>query len=184
MPNWCGNETIIKGSVEEIQQFLELAGYDAGNIGKPIKSLCEPFVPRPDFGADDNDEWYKWSLDNWGSKWSPEVWDVSLSPDGQMVALSYDTAWSPITQFWKTVSDRFESFIVDNRYIEEGMSFIGQAIIRDGVIQAEVCDELDIDHYKTAGAILDENGDVDWDVEQDYNLWENFPIVEVEVENA
>lgn len=176
MPNWCANETIIKGTAEEIQEFLTIANYQGGTI----PTLCEPFIPRPESDDKPEFDWYNWSVENWGSKWSPDVNWIELSEDGTRLFLNYDSAWSPITQFWKTISERFKSFKIDNRYVEEGMAYMGQEIIQDGATQAEAYEDIYTEHYVKAGATLDENGYVDWNVDQDYDLWQNFPLIEEE----
>lgn len=132
----------------------------------------------------DYSDWYSWRLAHWGTKWDFNSDGVYLSPitvqdDNASFDLSYDTAWSPVCDFWLQVSKKFPSLRIDVRYYEEGMNFIGQAIFEDGETLADECGEITSEDYVKAGAILDKDGNVDWDEDQDYDLWNLFPLVEL-----
>jgi hypothetical protein len=57
------------------------------------------------------------------------------------------------------------------QYAEEGMAFFGKAIIENGVIISDGYREITSEDYKTAGATLDEDGNVDWDRTDEYDLY-------------
>jgi len=130
------------------------------------------------------DDWYTWRLAHWGTKWdlnpdSTYVSEVIVQDDNATVNISYDTAWSPVCDFWLKVSEMFPAVRIDVRYFEEGMNFIGQAIFEGGETLADECGEITTEDYVKAGAVLDKEGKVDWDEEQEYNLWDLFPLVEL-----
>lgn len=129
-------------------------------------------------------DWYTWRLAHWGTKWdlnpdSTYVSEVIVQDDNASVTISYDTAWSPVCDFWLQVSKKYPDVRIDVRYFEEGCNFIGQAIFEGGETLADECGEITTDDYVKAGAVLDKDGNVDWDEEQDYSLWDLFPIVEL-----
>lgn len=129
-------------------------------------------------------DWYHWRLANWGTKWDLNPDSMCLSPmivndDNASFTISYDTAWSPICDFWLKVSEMFPNVRIDNRYFEEGCNFIGQAIFEGGEALADECGEITAEDYVKAGATLNNEGVVDWDEDQDYDLWSLFPLVEL-----
>lgn len=129
-------------------------------------------------------DWYHWRLAHWGTKWdlnadSTFVNEMIVQDGNASVTLGYDTAWSPVCDFWLKVSELFPNVRIDVRYFEEGCNFIGQAIFEGGETLADECGEITSEDYKKAGAILNNEGLVDWDEEQDYDLWSLFPLVEL-----
>lgn len=129
-------------------------------------------------------DWYGWRLANWGTKWdlNPDSMclnEMIVQDDNASFSISYDTAWSPINEFWLKVSEMFPNVRIDNRYFEEGCNFIGQTIFEGGEVLADEGGEITQEDYVKAGAILDKEGNVDWDEDQDYNLWDLFPLVEI-----
>ncbi len=129
-------------------------------------------------------DWYGWRLANWGTKWdlNPDSMclnEMIVQDDNASFSISYDTAWSPINEFWLKVSEMFPNVRIDNRYFEEGCNFIGQTIFEGGEVLADEGGEITQEDYVKAGAILNNEGEVDWDEDQDYNLWDLFPLVEI-----
>mgnify|MGYP002737186235 CR=1 FL=1 len=129
-------------------------------------------------------DWYHWRLAHWGTKWDLSADTTFVSPvivqdDNASFEMSYDTAWSPVCDFWLQVSKKFPSLRIDVRYYEEGCNFIGQAIFEGGETLADECGGITSEDYVKAGAILDKDGNVDWDEDQDYDLFSIFPLVEL-----
>lgn len=129
-------------------------------------------------------DWYHWRLAHWGTKWDLNPETTSFSPlivqdDNASIEIYYDTAWSPVCEFWQQVSKLFPNVRIDNRYLEEGCDFIGQAIFEGGEVLADHCQNISAEDYVKAGAVLNEEGLVDWDIDQDYDLFTLFPLVEV-----
>lgn len=174
MPNWCSNEVSVSGSPEVIAQILAIApkGDDAFQMNN--------FVPLPEelegtIAPKDKPNWYDWNIDNWGTKW--DMCDVHLSvhPSKAGFSISYNTAWSPNTPFWEKFSELYPVKI-HQQYVEEGMCFMGEATIENGLVEDYSVD-IDSEHYLKAGAILDADGNVDWEQDQDFNLFDAFPLV-------
>jgi hypothetical protein len=128
--------------------------------------------------------WYHWRLAHWGTKWdlNPDTTQVDpliVQDDNASFEMAYDTAWSPVCDFWLQVSKKFPSLRIDVRYYEEGCNFIGQAIFEGGETLADECGEITSEDYVKAGATLNAEGIVDWDEDQDYDLMLLFPLVEL-----
>lgn len=208
MPNWASNETELLGSEKDIREILRLAQqtqYGEGGFAYESPFSLNGVLPMPkelegttasvsspeEFAQAlagnkefEYSDWYYWRLANWGTKWDLDtdttyVGEVVVQDDNASVSLSYDTAWSPINDFWLKVSEMFPKVRIDNRYYEEGMNFIGQTIFEGGETLADECGEISSEDYKKAGATLDDEGNIDWEEDQDYNLWSLFPLVEL-----
>tara|TARA_R100000808_G_C2131487_1_gene140623 strand:+ start:123 stop:848 length:726 start_codon:yes stop_codon:yes gene_type:complete len=76
-------------------------------------------------------DWYNWSIDNWGTKW--DACEGSIDSEGKYeLNFSFDTAWSPPTNWLQKVTERYPSLKFTLEYTEEGMGFEGKAFARDG----------------------------------------------------
>jgi hypothetical protein len=127
------------------------------------------------------DNWYDWRVANWGTKW--DMSDVQLDEvrySGEeeeskrySFNLYYQTAWSPNIEFWKYVCN-MGPFTVEMRYIEEGMGYIGETTVeRDSV--DDYCVDITPEMFQNIGAVLDEDGEVDWE-NTDVNESDLFPL--------
>jgi len=186
MPNWCENEIVITGSTEVINDIKSII--DKNPEGFQMKD----FVPIPaeitelaGKGGQSNfvnalagdksvqyDNWYDWSIAWWGTKW--DISDPYLSVVDNSIFLGYQTAWAPNVNFWAEFTKLYP-VKVSHRYFEEGVSFIGEATIEDGEID-DYCIDITEEMYVKAGATLTDDGTVDWEAGQDYNLYDLFPL--------
>lgn len=117
MPNWCMNNlTVSHDDPAKLQEFV-----DAYNSGK----TCEHFLPVPQ-GYYDDERWYDWCINNWGTKWDigkQEYTDPAVIEDGN-VSISFNSAWSPPTQFYEHLHDE-HGYGIKASYWEPGMAFCG-----------------------------------------------------------
>lgn len=84
------------------------------------------------------DNWYEWSVNNWGSKWDlcdvgPE-WISTEEGDIMSIKTFYTTAWSPVTDAWVTVSERYPTLEFFHEFADEGGGFVGNELIQDGSV--------------------------------------------------
>jgi hypothetical protein len=123
MPNWCLNKlTVEHTDVSMVDRFEK-----AYNLGK----ACEEFLPVPE-GYYDNEKWYGWCVDNWGTKWDigadvgtdREEWHgLKATRVGNQVNCSFDSAWSPPVGLYDKLVEL--GYDVKASYFEPGMSFCG-----------------------------------------------------------
>ena len=113
MPNWCYNN-------------VKIESYGHPSLSKDMKnSLSEDkdlfiqFVPQPKFENDQ--DWYMWNVNNWGTKW--DVTTNSVQFIGDDLEFSFDSAWAPPIQFYEHLQEL--GFLVDAKYYEPGMCFVG-----------------------------------------------------------
>lgn len=171
MPNWCETDVDIEfTSTEEFNKFLEIAGdpdehEKYRNNEDEFTGLFDRFVPTPPemLGADGG--WYDWRLENWGTKWNPDI--RSFNTGNNHVHLCMDTAWAPPREFFEKLSEMFPSATIKGMYLEEGMSFCGRFSITNGMTIDEYINQIPAEAYKDLGAVLDKDGNVDWDKSED-----------------
>jgi len=166
MPNWCQNKVVIRS---DDQSIIDKITSIAPSENEAFS--MENFMPIPPELLD-NGGWYDWSVANWGTKWDMDNVYVDNAP--KSFTIEYSTAWSPNLMFWETFSTLYP-VTISHQYYEEGMCFIGEAIIKNG-ITSDHSTEITPELYQRVGAVLDEEGNIDWDQDQDFNLFEAFPI--------
>jgi hypothetical protein len=174
MPNWCSNEVVITGDTATISKIAEIAQKN------PEGFQMEDFVPMPEelrntTAPQDTLNWYDWSVSNWGTKW--DMCDVYSSFSEGSISISCNTAWAPNVEFWAKFSELYPQLVIEHRYLEEGMCFIGEATYEAGDY-SDTCLDITGEMYKKAGAILDEENNIDWDNPENYDidLWSLFPL--------
>ena len=120
MPNWCNNSFAITGNIESIKDLWETAQTaNEGTFG-----LLSAIMPEPE----DNEEWYSWRVENWGTKWdvSEEGLEFIDHEDGTAsISGWFDSAWSPPIGAYEQLAADFDSCIIECSYYEPGMDFGG-----------------------------------------------------------
>jgi hypothetical protein len=118
------NLYISHSDTAKLQEFVD--AYNSGNT-------CDHYLPSP---KDENgkpimdesnpDYWYKWQINNWGTKWDfgrdKNFDDPAKIEDGK-VAVSFNTAWSPPIQFYEKLVEL--DYNVRGSYFEPGMAYCG-----------------------------------------------------------
>ena len=100
MPNWTQNHVAFEGSKEKIIELKELFASDERvfdfNKILPMPEASESFQATGDLTMDtkkeDVNNWYYWSIKNWGTKWNAV--DSHLDVDNEdRLEYSFRTAW-------------------------------------------------------------------------------------------
>lgn len=117
MPNWCNNSITISHpdveKIDAIEKELTKSDMDSG--------VCNLIRPRP---ATEEDNWYDWNLENWGSKWDLSISTGSYERDGDTISFDFDTAWSPPIALYEYMVD--QGYDVRAYYHEPGMCYCGK----------------------------------------------------------
>jgi len=175
MPNWCDNRaTFTHEDPEQITRLINAAKagkllneffpmppelLEEAPIGDDYESKRDAIVARnvQEFGYP---SWYEWSIDNWGTKWDisevPEEM-FELSNDGKTVTFSFDTAWSPPTEWYDNIAE----FDIVAYYYEPGGSFCGKWSSESGEDQYEIGDDISDAKERIPSDILDSMGIID-----------------------
>jgi len=90
------------------------------NKEKDDVALFQMLRPRP---ADQEENWYSWNCENWGTKWDASVYDFDRVDDNT-IKINFDTAWGPCIALYENLDS--EGYEVDAFYHEEGMAFCGR----------------------------------------------------------
>ncbi len=117
MPNWCNNTITINAEDDLLDSFEE---YLDKNNGKDWFSFFKP-IPQEIL---ENDEWYGWSVQNWGCKWNCDAQDWSRDEEG--IHFWFDSPWGPPIALYDSLTE--DNVSVDAYYLEEGIGFVGSFI--------------------------------------------------------
>lgn len=107
MPNWVRNKLFIYGPSEEVRQCTLDIGTDSEHIS------FEKILPRP---KDIGDNWYDWSIDNWGTKW-----DVTETFEDEEGFICFDTAWSTPIELISYLSEKYTLLTFEVHYADEDL---------------------------------------------------------------
>jgi hypothetical protein len=84
--------------------------------------------------------WYDWSILNWGTKWDcydVREWNIAVADEEMSATIYYETAWSPATQLWLTVSKQYPTLTFFHEFADEGGGFLGDETIHNGTVVEE-----------------------------------------------
>jgi Ferredoxin-like domain in Api92-like protein len=126
MPNWVDNTLTISGEknlIAEVRARLESnleAGHFLWNIVRPKDEQLEDYlmvVGSNGKSMDDPTSWYRWNINNWGTKW--DVSELQIHEGEGEVSYGFQTAWSPPTNAMISLSEQFPDLKLTLRFIEE-----------------------------------------------------------------
>jgi hypothetical protein len=154
MPNWVHHNLTITGPEIEQERFLaECFTQD----GRRMEFDFDKLIPQPDeirrsveasrafmdavllsgktswtgpHPADDDESWYDWRCDNWGTKWNAD--DTKIVRKGDAIKLSFETAWAAPIPIFKAVAARFPKLTITGSIIEEYHHFGWDVLFQNG----------------------------------------------------
>jgi hypothetical protein len=188
MPNWCYTTLIVTGEQSDLQQFFDaIKDPEGGNPHEYKYKILQTLMPTPkqltetmkgftndeeamkelkeqqlrnmaDFGYAD---WYDWNCAVWGTKWGDCDTELSVSleqSNGTEIVFNLCSAWSPITEGIKHISETFTNlyFVMEHR--EEAGFYAGYEVVHNGVQVFESMfedDKLDTPPYEDTPAWYD-----------------------------
>jgi len=86
------------------------------------------------YGAED---WYRWNIDNWGTKWDASSTCVEQLDDTNF-NVRFHTAWSPPIDWFEKVIPMYPQLEFDLIFDEESQDYCGRMTGKDGEIDLEV----------------------------------------------
>ena len=176
MPNWCRNQITIQSKDKQLIRNLrddleDMNGKGLLHYMYPMPhelrnttkgwSNSEPnqeFIDKYGF-----DNWYDWSLHNWGTKWDVDF-DLKFVSFADIdtptpLTLEFNSAWSPPLAVWQKFVDRYPkgTFEVAHlQYIESGCQFCGVHDALDNTESVHVDDYVNTAIGIPSGWLLDE----------------------------
>ena len=156
MPNWCWNNLIVmctKEHVAELQDFV-----DKSTSIKDTEFSFEGTLPRGD-----REDWYNWSLENWGTKWDACEPYINES-ETQCFSVGFDSAWSPPCNWIQNIMHKYTNLEFELEYDEPGCCFAG-------ILTAHKAEDIFIDDfYDTDSASECCEAKVFYEDDEDYTL--------------
>lgn len=142
MPNWCENYLIVHFNPNNQRELMYArrlkTAYEKSKLlnalvkrpkHQPDINKPNPFFGKGGLGVDEQklfgrNNWYDWSVDNWGTKWEISSSDgsVELEENGTL-GIRFMSAWSPPTRAISKIKLPFELY-----FWEPGVGFMGQLL--------------------------------------------------------
>ena len=162
MPNWCENVLDIDGDKEEIARFVK---------ENTTKNGCLSFqkaLPLPE----NEEDWFNWCCDNWGTKWDISSEDDEDDYDAKMredaTSVGFYTAWSPPINWLQYVALMYPTLKFELRYGEPGNNFSGYIVIQNDEILEE--EEGDCGVYYSDKYCENCEDYIYWEEKEDYDF--------------
>jgi hypothetical protein len=86
------------------------------------------------YGAED---WYRWHLDNWGTKWDAKSTSVEQLDDTNF-NVQFHTAWSPPIDWFEKIIPMYPQLEFDLIFDEESLDFCGRMTGIEGEVDLQV----------------------------------------------
>lgn len=162
MPNHITNLVSFSGDEEQIKDILDSVNtvdsdFDFNGIVRMPDALVDTVAPSREnnkklidkYGADN---WYDWSVNNWGTKWN--AYDVDV--DREYNHVEFNTAWATPFAFFLKVSKKYKGVKITVKYADEDYGHnVGVYTLEGGVVVNEnVPDGGSLEAYKLASDIL------------------------------
>lgn len=112
MPNDCSCTLRMSADKETIDLFKQTEF--------SFKALHPPpvFLPLQDLSGED-DRWYKWNLENWGTKWDRYNFRFENKGSGAL-QIKLTTAWDPPYHFFEFLLKKYPDLWLRCDWMEEG----------------------------------------------------------------
>ena len=124
MPNYCSGTLTITASKTLLTEILNTIRGTDDQEGNPFD--FNKVIPMPE---NEKENWYDWSIKNWGTKWK------SCSTELQGNTLRFWTAWSPCLPVIRALAKMFPEAQFEYWYEETGVGFCGCQIYKNGCAQ-------------------------------------------------
>ena len=147
MPNWCHNRVTAYGDEDKIKEiekifesktpfndiFPQPDWKNTPNENGELPKLEQHKNPKtgeviwetynfPD-GTND-DRWYHWCTDNWGTKWEADITGFEVQ-DYDTLEIEFQTAWSPPEGVVRKLREKFPELSFQCFYDEPGAEIAG-----------------------------------------------------------
>ena len=176
MPNHITNRIKLFGDESDIRRLMEAVKNDKYGIGTLD---FEKIIPMPDniyrgnLGAAEqklygNNNWYDWSLANWGTKWDAYGYDDCIDYSGDKDTITFLTAWSAPHPVIEKLAQMYPAVKIEHEWADEDIgSNCGRRVYYDGERVEEYYPEYGKESLEFAAAVMDRQ------LEEDYGLYLN-----------
>ena len=96
MPNWTANNVLFVGKEKQLKTLKDMLksdenDFDFNNIVPMPKNIFRGPLGREEEEKYGDNNWYRWSIDNWGTKWNSV--DTRVEENGSTLSYNFMTAW-------------------------------------------------------------------------------------------
>ena len=96
MPNWTENNVLFVGKKKQLKTLKTMLkskdnDFDFNNIVPMPKNIFRGLLGREEEEKYGKNNWYHWSIDNWGTKWNSV--DTTVEENGGTLSYNFMTAW-------------------------------------------------------------------------------------------
>ena len=96
MPNWTENNVLFVGKKKQLETLKTMLkskdnDFDFNNIVPMPKNIFRGLLGREEEEKYGKNNWYHWSIDNWGTKWNSV--DTTVEENGSTLSYNFMTAW-------------------------------------------------------------------------------------------
>ena len=96
MPNWTENNVLFVGKKKQLETLKTMLkskdnDFDFNNIVPMPKNIFRGNLGREEEEKYGDNNWYRWSIDNWGTKWNSV--DTRVEENGSTLSYNFMTAW-------------------------------------------------------------------------------------------
>ena len=96
MPNWTENNVLFVGKKKQLKTLKTMLkskdnDFDFNNIVPMPKNIFRGLLGREEEEKYGKNNWYHWSIDNWGTKWNSV--DTTVEENGSTLSYNFMTAW-------------------------------------------------------------------------------------------
>mgnify|MGYP000946298790 CR=1 FL=1 len=132
MPNHVTNILRVSGDPEKVRAMFEAIKNDKIGLGSIDFNKV---IPMPDYIFQGNlgmaerekygkDNWYDWSIANWGTKWNSYGYDPEYTPkefDGELI--EFQTAWSYPDPLVEALSKQYPDLQFEVKWADEDFGY-------------------------------------------------------------
>lgn len=144
MPNHITNRLRVLGNSTEVDKVFDYIKKD----GEEVTIDFNTITPQPDWVYQgslsskeekkygENNCWYEWRRENWGTKWNAYNIDKNRS---EFNSIYFDTAWNPPIKLIKKLSLIFEETLFQFSWASEDTGYnVGDIFIKCGSITDKI----------------------------------------------
>ena len=96
MPNWTENNVLFVGKKKQLKTLKNMLkskdnDFDFNNIVPMPKNIYRGSLGTVEEEKYGKNNWYHWSIDNWGTKWNAV--DTTVEENGSTLSYNFMTAW-------------------------------------------------------------------------------------------
>lgn len=141
MPNHVTNILTVSGDADKMQAMFEAIKSDEVGLGSIDFNKVIPMpehifrgnlgqAEREQYGSDN---WYDWSVDNWGTKWNSYGYHDYTEKDSDGATLTFDTAWGSPQPVIAALAEKFPDLHFSHKWADEDFGYnVGEKEYENG----------------------------------------------------